>query len=149
MKVILLTNLKNYGKKGDVVNVSDGYAKNYLLPKNLAKEATGQALTELQNEISKNAHEKEIEMQNAQKIFEKINGKTITIIAKAGNNGKLFGAVTSKDISEKINEVYGINILKKKIHLENDIKAFGTYKFEIKLISGIVATMSVMVAENV
>ena len=149
MKVILLTNLKNYGKSGDVVNVSDGYAKNYLLPKNLAKEATGQALTELQNEISKNAHEKEIEMQNAQKIFEKINGKAITIIAKAGNNGKLFGAVTSKDISEKINEVYGINISKKKIHLENDIKAFGTYKFEIKLVSGIVATMSVMVAENV
>lgn len=149
MKVILLTNLKNYGKKSDVVNVSDGYAKNYLLPKNLAKEATGQALTERQNEISKNAHEKEIEMQNAQRIFEKINRKTITVIAKAGNNGKLFGAVTSKDISEKINEVYEIDIPKKKIHLENDIKAFGTYKFEIKLISGIVATMSVMVAENV
>ena len=149
MKVILLADVRNYGKKGDVVKVSDGYAKNCLFPKNLAKEATGQALTERQNEISKNAHEKEIEMQNAQKIFEKINRKTITIIAKAGNNGKLFGAVTSKDISEKINETYKVNIPKKKIHLGSDIKAFGTYKFEIKLISGIIATMSVMVVESV
>ena len=86
MKVILLADVRNYGKKGDVVKVSDGYAKNCLFPKNLAKEATNQALTERQNEIDKNAHEKEIEMQNAQKIFEKINGKTITVIAKAGNN---------------------------------------------------------------
>lgn len=149
MKVILLADVRNYGKKGDVVKVSDGYAKNCLFPKNLAKEATNQALTERQNEIDKNAHEKELETQHAQKIFEKINGKTVTIIAKAGNNGKLFGSVTSKDIAEKINETYKVNIPKKKIHLESDIKAFGTYKFEIKLISGIIATMSVMVVESV
>ena len=149
MKVILLADVRNYGKKGDVVKVSDGYAKNCLFPKNLAKEATNQALTERQNEIDKNAHEKELETQHAQEIFEKLNGKTVTIIAKAGNNGKLFGSVTSKDIAEKINETYKVNIPKKKIHLENDIKAFGTSKFEIKIISGIIATMSVMVVESV
>ena len=146
MKVILLSDVKGSGKKGEVVKVSDGYAKNCLFPKNLAKEATAQALRELADEKSSMEHKREIEKEEAQRAAGIINGKSITIVSKVGDGGKLFGAVTAKDIASKIAEVYGVTLDKRKIHAE-DIKSLGTYKFEVKVYSGITAEMSVIVTE--
>lgn len=148
MKVILLENVKKKGKKGDVVEVPDGYAKNFLFPKNLAKEATSQSLTELFNEKSSNQHKKELEKEKAEETAKIINEKIMKITCQAGNNGKLFGSITTKDISNKIKEIFGVKIDKHKIVLESDIKAFGTYRFSVKLYPGISVQMAVMIAEE-
>ena len=148
MKVILLENVKKKGKKGDVIQVPDGYAKNFLFPQKLAKEATSQSLTELNNEKSSDEHRKEMEKAKAEEIAKIINEKIIKITSKAGKNGKLFGSVTTKDISNKIKEEFAVDIDKHKIVLESDIKAFGTYKFTVKLHPGIAAQMAVMIVEE-
>ena len=131
------------------MEVPDGYAKNFLFPQKLAKEATSQSLTELNNEKSSNEHRKEMEKAKAEEIAKVIKEKIIKIISKAGNNGKLFGSITTKDISNKIKEDFGMDIDKHKIALESDIKAFGTYKFTVKLYPGIAVQMAVMVAEEI
>lgn len=148
MIVILLENVKNIGKKGDVVKVADGYAKNFLLPQKLAKEATPQSLTELNNGMSSDEHRKEMEKAKAEEIAKIINEKIIKITSKAGKNGKLFGSVTTKDISNKIKEEFAVDIDKHKIVLESDIKAFGTYKFIVKLHLGIAVQMAVRIVEE-
>ena len=148
MKVILLENVSKKGKKGDIINVSDGYAQNFLFPKNLAKEATAQALSELNSKKASEIYEEGLKKEEAEKIFSMINEKIIGIQAKSGSEGKLFGSVTTKDIAQKIKDTYQITINKHKINLETEIKAFGTYKFTIKLYPQIVATMAVMVTEK-
>ncbi len=148
MKVILLSDVRGSGKKGEVVKVSDGYAKNCLFPKNLAKEANAQALQELSNEKASAVHRQELEKQEAQKTVKVINGKSVKIISKSGDAGKLFGAVTSKDIATKISETYNVPIDKKKIHLNEDIKSLGTYSFQVKIYNGITAEMSVIVTDK-
>lgn len=147
MKVILLSDVKGSGKKGEVVKVSDGYAKNCLFPKNFAKEATPQALQELSNEKSSLDHKRELEKEEAQRVAGIINGKSVTIVSKVGDAGKLFGAVTAKDVSAKISETYGVTVDKRKIHVE-DIKSLGTYQFEVKVYNGITAEMSVTVTDK-
>jgi len=149
MRVILLEDIRGSGKKGEIVKVSDGYAKNFLFPKKLAKEATPSSLKELKDNQESIKHQNEIKKTEAEKIKETINEKTIKIVRKGGEDGKLFGAVTSKDISIQIKESFGIDIDKHKIVLEEGtIKTFGSYRFEIKVFSGIVASMLLMVAEN-
>ncbi len=148
MKVILLQDVKSLGKKGDLVNASDGYARNFLMPKKLAKEANAQALNEYRNaENSKNFKlETQKAQANAQK--EKLEGKVFEMKAKAGQGGKLFGSITAKDISAEIKKQYNIIVDKRKVVLEQDIKAFGTYNAEIKLFSGITANIKVRVSEE-
>jgi len=148
MKVILLSDVRGSGKKGEVVKVSDGYAKNYLLPKNFAKEATPQALQELLNEKSSLEHKRELEKEEAQRIAEIINGKSVTIVSKVGDGGKLFGAVTAKDIAAKLSEMYDVSVDKRKIHLNEDIKSLGTYNCEVKVYSGITAEMHITVTDR-
>lgn len=148
MKVILLNDIKKKGKKGEVINVSDGYAQNFLFPKNLAKEATAQALSELNSKKASEIYEEGLKKEEAEKIFSIINEKIITIKVKSGKEGKLFGSVTTKDIAQKIKEIYKIVVDKHKICLESEIKAFGTYKFTLKLYPGIVATMAAMITEE-
>ena len=148
MKVILLEDVRKKGKKGDIINVSDGYAQNFLFPKNLAKEATAQALSELQSKKASEIYEEGLKKEEAEKIFSIINEKIITIKVKSGKEGKLFGSVTTKDIAQKIKDTYQITINKHKINLETEIKAFGTYKFTIKLYTGIVATMAATIIEE-
>ncbi|MBQ2672026.1 MAG: 50S ribosomal protein L9 [Clostridia bacterium] len=147
MKVILLENVKKKGKKGDVVEVLGGHAR-FLIANGLAKEATKQSLAELYSKKESIEHEKEMEKAKAEEIAEIIKEKIIKITSKAGKNGKLFGSVTTKDISNKIKEVFGVDIDKHKIVLESDIKAFGTYKFGVKLYPGINVQMAVMIAEE-
>ena len=126
MKVVLLADVKGSGKKGELVNVSDGYARNFLFPKKLAKEANAQALNELKNAEESKAFKIKQETEAAQASADKINGKSVSILAKAGQGGKLFGSVTAKEIAEAIKKQYGVDIDKRKIDTKGDMKAFGT-----------------------
>lgn len=146
MKVILKQDVKGLGKKGELVNASDGYARNFLFPKDLAAEANAQAMSEFKNKQQAEKYRIDTETAAAKAAAEKLSGKTIHITAKAGQNGKLFGSVTSKEIAEKVKEEFDINTDKRKIVVD-DIKQFGTYEFEIKLYQGISAKLYVMVGE--
>lgn len=146
MKVFLKQNVKGLGKKGELVNTSDGYARNFLFPKGLASEANAQAMSEFKNKQQAEKYRIDTETAAAKAAAEKLSGKTIRISAKAGQNGKLFGSVTSKEIAEKVKEQFGIDADKRKIVVD-DIKQFGTYEFEVKLYQGISAKLFVMVGE--
>ncbi len=146
MKVILKADVKSLGKKGDLVNTSDGYARNFLFPKGLAIEANAQAMNEFNNkETAKKFHKAE-EIKAANELKDRIEGKTFKVPAKAGANGKLFGSVTAKDVSAAIKEEMGENIDKRKISMQ-DIKAFGTTQIEVKVYQGITAKVFVQVVE--
>lgn len=146
MKVVLLADVKGHGKKGELCNVSDGYARNFLFPKKLAVEADNAALNELKNREEAAAHHKQEEINAAKSTAEKLDGKTVTIKAKAGTAGRLFGSVTSKEIAAEIKNCLGIEIDKKKMSAP-DIKNFGEYTAEIKLYQGISAKVNVKVTE--
>lgn len=146
MKVVLKQDVKGLGKKGELVNTSDGYARNFLFPKGLAVEANAQSLTELKNREQSAKYKIETEIAAAKKSAAELEGKTIVLTAKAGANGKLFGSVTSKEIAEKVKAQFGIETDKRKVVVE-DIKQYGTYEFEIKLYQGISAKLFVRVGE--
>ncbi len=148
MKVILLQDVKGTGKKGELANVSDGYARNFLLPRKLAREADAQALNELKNAEQSKQHRIAVETAEAKANAEKLEGQVLEMTAKAGQGGKLFGSVTNKEIASAVAQKYNINVDKRKVVLESDIKAFGTYNCEIKLYTGISATIKVMVKEQ-
>ncbi len=148
MKVVLLADVKGSGKKGELVTVSDGYARNFLFPRNLAKEANAQAMNELCNREESIRFKIETEKKNAQKTADTINGKTVKLTAKAGQGGRLFGAATAKEIAEELKRSLGVEVDKRKIALDNDIKAFGTYECEVKLYNGITAKIYAMVSEQ-
>ena len=147
MKVILTQDVKSLGKKGELVNASDGYARNFLFPRKLAVEANAQAMNELKNRESAEKYRLETELKNAKEVAAKINGKTVKLTAKAGQGGKIFGSVTAKEIAQEIKKQYGFDIDKRKIHLDTDIKAFGGYHIEVKLYNGITAKLAVSVTE--
>ncbi len=147
MKVILTQDVKNLGKKGEMVSTSDGYARNFLFPRKLAVEANAQSLTELKNREASQNHKIEVEKAAASDSAAKINGKTIKITAKAGTNGRLFGSVTAKEIAENIKKQFSVDVDKRKITCD-DIKAFGTYPVQAKFYQGITADFFVMVSEN-
>ena len=146
MKVILLQDVKGHGKKGELCNVSDGYARNFLFPKKLAVEADNAALNELKNREEAAAHHKKEEIAAAKETAARLDGKTVEIKAKAGAGGKLFGSVTSKEIATEIKNTLGIEIDRKKMQVA-DIKNFGEYTAEIKLYQGITAKLTVKVSE--
>ncbi len=147
MDVILNADVKGLGKKGELVKTSDGYARNFLFPRNLAVEANAQTMTELKNREQSKQHKIDVATQQAKEAAEKLEGKTIKLTAKAGKNGKLFGSVTSKEIAEKIKSQFAIDIDKRKVSVE-DIKNFGTYTAEVKLYTGISAKVFVQVGEQ-
>ena len=147
MKVILLKDIKSVGKKGEVINASDGYARNFLFPKKLAEEATDTNLHIL-NQKSENERKKKLaEIEAAQKQAEELKNKIIQVVVKAGEGGRLFGAITTKDISEMIKTQYNIDIDKKKI-TAHAIKNVGTYEAEIKLYAEVSTKMTVSVIEK-
>lgn len=145
MQVVLLQDVKGSGKKNQVVNVSDGYARNYLLPKKLAKEADTKSLNELKNQQESHEYKIELEKSEAEKIYNLINEQNINIFVKSGEGEKMFGSVTAKDICAEINKQYSTNLNKRKIFLQYDIKAFGRYTCEVKLYNGILAKVYVSV----
>lgn len=146
MKVVLLADVKGLGKKGELCNASDGYARNFLFPKKLAVEADNAALNELKNREESAAHHKQEEINKAKETTSLLNGKTVTLTAKAGSGGRLFGSVTSKEIAAQIKRELGIEIDRKKMSVA-DIKNFGEYTAEIKLYQGIIAKITVKVTE--
>ena len=146
MEVILNQDVKSLGKKGEKVNVAEGYARNFLFPRKLAIEVTAQSITEFKNREAANKHKIDTEIANAKAAAEKLEGKHIKVSAKAGANGKLFGSITSKEVAAVINEKLGINVDKRKVVVE-DIKNFGTYECEVKLYQGISAKICVEVGE--
>lgn len=147
MKVVLLENVKGVGKKLDTVNVSDGYAKNYLIPRKLATFATNQTVAETKGQKSAIEFKKQTQREEAVRLKEKIEANEFCFRLKA-KNGKFFGSVTSKEISEEIAKKLNIEIDKKKIELVDQIKTAGVYKAQIKLYEGVIATAKVKVEEE-
>lgn len=147
MKVILKADVKSLGKKGDLVNTSDGYARNYLFPKGLATEANAQAMNEFNNKEKAKKFHKAEEIKAANEVKDRLEGKTFKLTAKAGANGKLFGSVTAKDVAAEIKKVMNEDIDKRKITMQ-DIKAFGTVQAEVKVYQGITAKIFVQVSES-
>ena len=146
MKVILLQDVKGSGKKGDLVNVSDGYARNFLFPKKMAMEATAQAMTEKKNKDQAKEFHKQEEIKAAQQIADKLKDQTVTIAAKAGTAGRLFGSVTAKEIYAAIKKEFGFDIDKRKISV-GEVKSFGTFQVEVKVLTGVTTNMKLMVVE--
>ena len=145
MKVILLQDIKNVGKKDEIINANDGYARNFLFPKNLAIEATKDNLLKLQAKKDSKVHKKNLEIEEFKKLAEKISKLVLEIRVKAGENGKIFGGVTSKEISEELNNQYKIQVDKKKIVLKETIKNIGRFTVDIKFGDGINAKLTLNV----
>lgn len=143
MKVILLDNIKGVGKKDEIINASDGYARNYLFPKKLAVEATKENLGKLESKNEANKFKKQNEKNDAIEVANKLKELVLTIKVKAGKNGKIFGGVTSKEISENLKEQYKIEIDKKKIEVKETIKNIGRFTINIKLYEGVNAKLTV------
>ncbi|WP_326906718.1 50S ribosomal protein L9 [Sedimentibacter sp. MB31-C6] len=148
MKVILLEDVKNVGKKGKIINAKDGYARNFLFPKNLAIEATQANLKNLEN-VKKKQEEKEREIyEEAKKLEESLMKVSMVIKSKVGENGKLFGSITTKEIAEQLEVENGITIDKRKFELEEPIKSVGNYSVKVKLHPQVTAKINVIVTEN-
>lgn len=147
MKVILLDNIKGVGKKDEIINANDGYARNFLFPKKLAVEANAENLGKLKNKQDSFQHKRNVEKEKAEEIAKKLKDITLTIKVKAGDNGRIFGGVTSKEISENLKQQYKIDVDKKKIVLNETIKNLGTVNVPIKLFEGVTGELKVMVTD--
>lgn len=145
MKVILKQDVKGMGKKENMVEVSDGYARNYLIPRGLAVEANATNLNVMNTKKEAERTKKERELQNAKVLAEKIKNTTVVIKAKAGENGKLFGSITSMDIASKLKSDFGLDIDKKKILLHDAIKTLGTMEVEVKLYPEVSSKLTVKI----
>ena len=145
MKVILKEDIKGVGKKDQIINANDGYARNYLFPKNLAVPADKGNLTNLQSKKTSEEHRKELERESAKETAKKIEGILLKLPVKSGENGKVFGSITAKEIAENLEKQYKIKVDKKKINLQEPIKNLGTFNIEIKLYDGINAKLNVNV----
>lgn len=143
MKVILLDNIKGVGKKDEVINASDGYARNFLFPKKLALEANAENMSKLKAKQASNQYKKSVEKEEAQKVAQKLNGILLKIAVKTGENGKIFGSITAKEIADNLKEQYKIEVDKKKIELKEPIKTLGSFNVSIKLYEGVIGTLKV------
>lgn len=143
MKVILLNDIKGVGKKDQVIEAADGYARNYLFQKKLAVEANSDNLNKLKAKQESNKYKKDLERQEAEKIANQFKGIMLKIKVKAGENGRIFGGVTSKEIAEGLKKDYNITIDKKKVMLNETIKSLGTVIVDIKLVEGVIGRLKV------
>lgn len=148
MKVVLLQDVKSQGKKDQIIDVSEGYARNFLFPKKLAIVADAKAVNDVKNKQSSEKHRIEVEKTAARELGKKLGEVTVKIVGSAGADGRFYGSVTTKDISEALKSQFGIEIDKRKLELDGQIKAFGTYKVEAKLYSGISGKFNVQVVEK-
>lgn len=148
MKVIFLKDVKGTAKKDELKEVSDGYARNMLIPRGLAVEATSENVNKLNGKKASQSHKEEIERNAGEEIAKATNGKKIVIYSKSGNGGKLFGSVTAQTVSDEIKKQLGIEIDKKKIVLKTAIKNFGIYEATLKPYKGITSKITVSVEEQ-
>ncbi len=145
MKVILKTDIKGVGKKDEIINASDGYARNFLFPKEIAVEANAENLAKLQAKKEGQSYHKAQELEFAKKQAEQIGKINLKLKVKAGENGKIFGGVTSKEIAEALKKEYNIEVDKKKVNLQETIKTLGRFSVEIKLFEGVTAKLAVTI----
>ena len=148
MKVILKADVKGLGKKESMVEASDGYARNFLIPKGLAVEATASNLNVMNSKKEAERNKKDKELAAAKALAEKIKDITVVIKTKAGENGKLFGSITSMDISSKLKSDFGLEIDKKKIHLADALKSLGTTEVEVKLYPEVSSKLTVKIVQE-
>ncbi len=148
MKVILLKDVKGSGKEGEILNVADGYARNFLVAKGLAVEATTKNLNDLKGKKESEQHKIDVEKEKANHIASILNNKEVVAKAKAGTGGRLFGAITTAAIADLIDAQYGCKVDKKKISLSSELKAFGDFNAEIKLGYGIGCNIKIKVIEE-
>lgn len=148
MKVVLLQDVKGQGKANDVINVSDGYARNFLFPRKLAVVADAKALAQVKSKQEATQHKIDTDKANAKALADKLNETKVVITAEAGKDGRFYGAVTSKDIAEALKAQAKLEIDKRKIELDAPIKAFGTYMVSVKLYAEIYAKLTVQVTEK-
>ena len=147
MKVVLLQDVKSQGKKGELINVSDGYARNFLLPRGLAKEADSNVMNELKSKEEARLHKIELEKAAARETAEKLGAAVVKLKSQAGADGKLYGSITAKDIAEELEKKHGITVDKRKIQMDGTIKAFGTYVLDVKLYPEIVGKIHVVITD--
>ena len=148
MKVILLDNVKGVGKKDEIINASDGYARNFLFPKKLAVEANAENMSKLTNKKNSEQYKKNVEKEKAEEIAQKMKEITVVLKVKAGENGKIFGGVTAKEISESLKQQFNIEVDKKKIVVNENIKNLGTFNVSVKLFEGIIGNLKVSVVNQ-
>ncbi len=148
MKVILLKDVKGSGKAGDTLNVADGYARNYLIARGLAVEANAKNLNDLAGKKASEQHKIDVEIANNKAVVAKIADKEVVIKAKAGQGGKLFGAVTSGAVAEALKAQFGVDVDKKKISLSSEIKAYGDFTGAVKLSHGVGCSVKIKVVEE-
>lgn len=148
MKVIFLKDVKGTAKKGEMKEVSDGYARNFLFPKGIAKEATQTSVNELKQQQASQSFKKEKEEDLARELGEKIKNLSITIHSKAGEGGKLFGSITSKDISERLKKEHAIDVDKRKILMEESLKSLGVHHIPIKLHQNVTSEIKVEIKQK-
>ena len=147
MKVVLLQDVKGQGKKGDLVNVSDGYARNFLFPKKLAAVADASVMNELKGKEEARLHKIEVDKQAARDTAEKLQSVTVKLTAASGADGKIYGSITAKDIAEALQAQHGIEIDKRKLQMNDPIKTFGTHTVDIKLYPEITGKVNIVVAQ--
>ena len=148
MKVLMLADVKGQGKKDQIVEVSDGYARNFLFPKKLAVPADNKALSEAKSKEEAKQFKLKEEKAAAQALADQLSKLTVKITATSGADGRLYGSVTSKDIAEKLKEQHKVDIDKRKLVLSDNIKAYGTYRIEAKLYTEVTGTVTVKVCEK-
>ena len=145
MKVVLLADVKGQGKKNDIINVSDGYARNFLLPRKLAVEADAKVLNEIKGREDSRKHKIEVETAEAKALAAKLDTILVKIHASSGADGRLYGSVTVKDIAEHLEKDHGITVDKRKIQLSDPIRAYGQYDMDVKLYTDVVGKLHVLV----
>ncbi len=145
MKVVLLADVKGQGKKNDVINVSDGYARNFLLPRKLAVEADAKVLNEIKGREDSIKHKIEVETAEAKAMATKMDTILVKITASSGADGRLYGSITAKDIAEHLAKDHGITVDKRKIQLSDPIRAYGKYDLDVKLYTDVTGKVHVLV----
>ena len=148
MKVILTQDVKGQGKKGQAINVSDGYARNFLIPKGLAVVADASAMNDLKNKEASRLHKIDVEKQAANETKAKLEQISVKITAQAGADGRLYGSVTSKEIAQNLEDQHGIVIDKRKIDLPDPIRTFGTFAVSVKLYTEIIGKINVVITDK-
>lgn len=148
MKVILLADVKGQGKKNDVIEVSDGYGRNFLIPRKLAKPADAQSLNDVKVREEARLYRIETEKKEARELAEQLKGILVKIPATCGADGRLYGSITAKDIAEKLESDHHVTVDKRKLVLTDPIKAYGKYEVEVKLYTEISGTVNVLVCEK-
>ena len=148
MKVILLQDVKAQGKKGELIDVSEGYARNFLFPKKLAVEADAKAMNELKNREASKQYKLETERAAAKDTADKLSKVTVKVTVTGGADGRLYGSVTSKELAEQLKTQHGIEIDRRKIVMSDPIKAYGSYRFDVKLFPDVIGKLTVQVTDK-